>query len=793
MLATVPRVLVLLGWLAATAPAADDRRSDILVADFEGSTYGVGWQVEGTAFGSGPAPGALPGQMSVAGFEGHGLVNSFAGGDDATGSLISPPFPIDRRFVNFLVGGGKYPGETCVDLLINGQTVRTATGPNDAPGGSERLDWLTWDVAEFAGQTATLRVVDHRRGGWGHINVDQVTLSDTRRQAEPVTRTIVANSRYLNLPVRVKNPIRRVQIRQRDQVVREFDIRLDDGPGNILVGARDDNRGPIALPPYLTTGINGPARAIEHSADGQIVRRLDGRPVDGTADFMTWLDLAPFKGQTLTITTTPPGTSHSLDGLTLSDQVAGSATMYTERDRPLFHFTNRRGWLNDPNGLVWHEGTYHLFYQHNPYGWDWGNMHWGHATSPDLVRWTEQPIALYPRKYGDWAFSGSAVVDRQNTSGFGTDGKAPLVAAYTSTGRGECIVSSTDGGQTWTEFAGNPVVRHDGRDPRLVWHEPTQRWIMAVYDEADKKQAIVFHSSPDLKVWTEESRIDGFFECPDLFELPIQGAEPARSLWVLSAADGKYRLGQFDGHRFTPETAKLTLWHGDFYAAQTYSNTPDGRRIQIGWARDISFPGMPFNQQMAVPVELTLRTTTEGPRLFAEPVPELSHLLGPSNEQHGWFGGGEDRSGGQELALQPVQSGFDIRITLRSDEPGGLVVTWLGSEIWYDGARQVLTVAGLEVALSAVPGQLQAQSPTHGLGVGPNPLTLGDREIKLRILGDRRSLEVFANDGQVAVSRRINPDHQGPRLKVTTRPDPQHPQLLDFQLHQLRSAWRPDR
>ena len=139
-------------------------------------------------------------------------------------------------------------------------------------------------------------------------------------------------------------------------------------------------------------------------------------------------------------------------------------------------------------------------------------MHWGHATSPDLVHWTEQPEALYPRAFGDWCFSGSAVVDHGNTSGFGTMENPPLVAAFTSTGRGECIVYSLDDGQTWTEFAGNPVLQHQGRDPRLFWHEATKRWIMAVYDEgpAGKDQTIAFHSSPDLKVWTEESRIDGF-------------------------------------------------------------------------------------------------------------------------------------------------------------------------------------------------------------------------------------------------------------------------------------------
>lgn len=134
--------------------------------------------------------------------------------------------------------------------------------------------------------------------------------------------------------------------------------------------------------------------------------------------------------------------------------------------RPQFHFTNRRGWLNDPNGLVFHEGAWHLFYQHHPYGWRWGNMHWGHAVAKDLVHWEELPIAVYPHRFGDWAYSGSAVVDRANTAGFKTGGADPLVIAYTSTGRGECLAVSTDGGATFREPAGNPILRHRGRDPR---------------------------------------------------------------------------------------------------------------------------------------------------------------------------------------------------------------------------------------------------------------------------------------------------------------------------------------
>ncbi len=161
-------------------------------------------------------------------------------------------------------------------------------------------------------------------------------------------------------------------------------------------------------------------------------------------------------------------------------------------------------------------------------------MHWGHAVSPDLVHWKELSPALYPRRFGDWCFSGSAVVDINNTSGFGDarkGGETPplLVAAYTSTGRGQCIAYSNDRGpHLFADYQGDPVVKHAGRDPRLLWHEPTKQWVMAVYDESDGKRGVAFHTSPDLKEWKYQSRIEGFFECPDLFELPVEGGDGAR-------------------------------------------------------------------------------------------------------------------------------------------------------------------------------------------------------------------------------------------------------------------------
>ncbi|HUG90114.1 MAG TPA: glycoside hydrolase family 32 protein [Planctomycetaceae bacterium] len=704
---------------AGAGPAAADEpenRPDILIADFESEDYGD-WTVTGEAFGPGPARGALAGQMHVDGFRGERLVNSFYGGDDATGTLTSPALRLERKFVNFLIGGGRYAGETCINLIVGGEVFRTATGPNDAAGGSERLDWHTWDVSELEGRTARIEIVDRRKGGWGHINVDHIVHSDRRLQPEPAAREISVEQRYVHLPVKRGAAKRRMSFRAAGHTVREFEIEL----------------------------------------------------ADGEPDFFTFADVAPWRGQRLRIEVDRlPPDSNGLKRITQSDELPATDELYRERHRPQFHFTSRRGWLNDPNGMVYHDGEWHLFYQHNPYGTEWGNMHWGHAVSRDLVHWRELPIGLYPRRFGDWAFSGSAVVDTENSSGFGKGGEPPLVLAYTSTGRGECIAWSTDRGRTWTEYEGNPVVRHRGRDPRLVWHEPTKRWVMAVYTETDSLQSIAFHTSTDLKQWTYQSRIDGYFECPDLFELPVQGAAAGadasgrpETKWVLYAADGRYVLGRFDGKTFHPETDKQTLWHGNFYAAQTFSNAPDGRRIQIGWGRGITFPGMPFNQQMTVPVELTLRTTDEGVRMFAEPARELETLRGRAHAR----AAGPLRAG--ESPLEGVEGElFDLHAEFETGTAESVGLEIRGVPVEYNAREQQIHCRNVKVPLK----------PEGGV-------------VHLRILADRGSLEIFGNQGRIAVSVGAIPPAGEQGIRLTARGG--EARLRSLRVHELTSAWRP--
>ncbi len=326
--------------------------------------------------------------------------------------------------------------------------------------------------------------------------------------------------------------------------------------------------------------------------------------------------------------------------------------------RPLFHFTPAKGWMNDPNGMIYLNGQHHLFFQHYPDGTVWGPMHWGHATSSDLVQWKEQPIALYPDSIG-MIFSGSAVLDKNNTSGLGRSGIAPLVAIYTQhnmpgekAGRtdfqNQSIAYSLDEGKTWTKYAGNPVLKtpnlKDFRDPKVIWHEPTQKWIMnlAVADHVE------FYSSPNLINWTKESEIGknlfahgGVWECPDLLSFNHFG----KTIWVLlvsmnpggpnGGSATQYIVGDFDGHEFKPYTTDIKWmdYGPDNYAGVTFSNLGD-RKILIGWMSNWNYanvvPTEKWRSAMTVPRELSLVKQASNSNQFllvSTPVKELKNAF----------------------------------------------------------------------------------------------------------------------------------------------------------------------
>lgn len=693
-------MLVLLGGLSLQAA-----EPDILIADFEGDDYGD-WTVTGEAFGPGPAKGTLPGQMAVSGFEGQGLVNSFFQGDGTTGTLTSPPLTIQRKFINFLIGGGGYAGETCMNLLLDGKVVRTATGPNTRPGGSEELGWQSWDVGDLVGKQAVIQIVDQRSGGWGHINIDHLVQSDRSMIVPPeeLVRSLVLEKNYLNLPVKNGAPKRRMELRIEGTAVRAFDIEL----------------------------------------------------APREPDWWAAIDIRPFQGQEamLKVNTLTPG-SGGLKIVDQTDQIKGTSTLYDEPLRPQFHFSQKRGWNNDPNGMVYHDGEYHLYFQHNPYGWGWDNMHWGHAVSKDLVHWEELPIALYPWTQAvAHCFSGSAVVDAQNTAGFQTGDEQVIVAAFTDTGCGEALAYSNDRGRTFTYYEGNPVVKHKGRDPKIIWYEPGEHWVMAVYTEPENAQAIAFYTSTNLKDWQYQSRLDGYFECPEIFELPVDG-DAANTRWVVFAADAKYAIGRFDGKTFTPEHEGTHQVHwGAYYASQTFSGTPGGRRIQIGWGR-INMDGMPFNQMMTFPCQLTLRNTEEGIRMLAAPVREIEIL----HQQRHALNAMQIEPG---ASVSVATSGrlFDIRAEFEVGQAKAFGLQIGDTKILYDAGKADL------------------------MGM---PLKPDAGKIRLQILVDRPSLEICGNDGRVYQTRAFRSDNEIDSIQVFASEGPVKVNLLE--VYELKSIW----
>jgi fructan beta-fructosidase len=340
------------------------------------------------------------------------------------------------------------------------------------------------------------------------------------------------------------------------------------------------------------------------------------------------------------------------DDKTVSTTTTGE---YQEKYRPQIHFSPKAKWMNDPNGLVFYNSVYHLFYQFYPDSTVWGPMHWGHATSKDLIHWEQQPVALYPDSLG-YIFSGSIVVDYENSSGLGKDGKVPLVAIFTHhdpkgeksgsiTYQNQSIAYSLDEGQSWTKYAGNPVLKNPGikdfRDPKVFWHEDSQKWIMslATFDR------ISFYSSKDLKDWTKESEFGkgigahgDVWECPDLFSLDYNGEK----IWVLLVSLGKgptggsatqYFTGRFDGTTFTPfQTDTRWIDYGaDNYAGVTYSNTGN-RKIFIGWMNNWQYANKVPTQQWrgatTIPRELQIRKVGEKYYLASQPVKELDAIDG---------------------------------------------------------------------------------------------------------------------------------------------------------------------
>jgi len=396
--------------------------------------------------------------------------------------------------------------------------------------------------------------------------------------------------------------------------------------------------------PYLNIPVGNQARMklVKILVAGKLQREFPVQLAEETVNYWIYIDVSEFMGKEITFLC--PATSHDIGRIYQDQEINGADSLYTESNRPQVHFTVKRGWSNDINGPIFYHGVYHLFWQAFPFGnnWNTGFMYWGHATSKDLLHWEEKPPAMMLDSLGS-PWSGTAVIDHNNDGGFGKDA---LVLYYTafdriSSKQVQCIAYSNDGGKTFQRFKGNPVIDSNNelnststRDPKVFWYAPAKTWVMVLF-EVD---GLSFFNSSDMKTWKRESHFVGLHECPDFFELPIDG-DQTHTKWVLHGGSSDYYIGTFDGKKFTAESPRLQYaegknWNGEdmLYAAESFENMPDNRRVQIAWGR-AQHPGMPFTQMMLFPTEFALITTPQGIRMVATPIREIANLHDAS---HHW-------------------------------------------------------------------------------------------------------------------------------------------------------------
>jgi fructan beta-fructosidase len=510
--------------------------------------------------------------------------------------------------------------------------------------------------------------------------------------------------------------------------------------------------------------------------DGKTFSEFDIRLAVDKPDYWTFMDISLLKGKkALLKARRVPVRSKGFGMIYQDDKPKEEDTIYKEKLRPQFHYTAKRGWLQDPVGLIYYDDLYHMFPLHYPYGWDEGRKGWGHAVSKDLIHWKELPMAIYPYDNNS-IYSGSAVVDKNNTSGLQTGQEKVMVALHSLSDKPvQCLAYSNDRGMTWTNYSGNPVIgdrraivgNEDIRDPKVFRHEPTKKWVMVLFEGTGNS----IFTSDNLKDWEYQSHIDDSWECPELFELPVDG-NPENTKWVMYGAAGVYMIGDFDGKKFTMETGKhyystgklnSAFKHkGIFYASQTYNDEPKGRRIQLGWGI-VEFPDMPFNQMITFPAELSLRTTSEGIRMCANPIEEIETLHI------------------KKFTLTDIRIGDDGRRDLLKElkvDLGRLLHIKAEFEM---GPRKSYGVFGLRI------NGFEIEYDARHNRLNDAFLNFEDGKIYLQILMDRSSVEIYANHGRLYLADAHFSVNFPKQLELYHLWGNVH--LSKLQIYELKSIW----
>ena len=498
----------------------------------------------------------------------------------------------------------------------------------------------------------------------------------------------------------------------------------------------------------------------------------------------------------------------------MTNNVLEKQPYYTEKYRPQYHFTPERQWMNDPNGMVFYNGEYHLFYQYHPNGTTWGPMHWGHAVSKDLVHWEHLPIGLVPDEHGT-IFSGSAVVDWNDTSGF-FEGKSGLVAIFTHADtypdsnrprQRQSLAYSKDNGRTWIKYKGNPVLQEesitDFRDPKVFWHRETNQWIMVLA----AGQTVRIYTSKNLLSWEFASEFgeghgshQGVWECPDLFELTVDG-DSNQKKWVLFVSIGndpkyeegsrtQYFIGDFDGKTFfndyKPET---TLWidHGrDNYAGVSWSDVPaeDGRRIYIGWMSNWQYanvtPTKEWRSAMTIPRVLELKKTEEGIRLVQKPVRELQGIRDEKIVIQN-----EVVVPGKNLLENVNSNTFEI---IAEFEIG--TATEFGYKVCKGANEETIIGFDVENQTLFIDRTNSGEAAFHDAFAGKHECYLlpENNKITLHVFVDQSSVELFGNNGKSVITDLIFPNQENKQLELYVKNG--EIKLHSLELYSLKSTWR---
>lgn len=511
-----------------------------------------------------------------------------------------------------------------------------------------------------------------------------------------------------------------------------------------------------------------PETRLEMIVNNDAVRAMNVRLAVDKVDYFVPVDLSGYDGKQLSFNfQSVPETALCWKEMKLSDEF----TVAPDKFRPVYHFSPMNGWMNDPNGMFYKDGVYHLFFQHNPYGATWGNMHWGHATSKDLLSWEEHGDAIVPDALGA-IFSGSAVVDTDNTAGFGA---GAIVAFYTSAGsrQTQSMAYSTDKGKTFQKYDRNPILtstQPDFRDPKVIWHAPTSKWVMILA----VGQEMQFYSSSNLKEWTLESSFGeghgahgGVWECPDLMEMTIEGTNEKK--WVLlcninpggpfGGSATQYFTGTFDGKKFTNESPATTKWmdYGkDHYATVTWNNAPEGRHIALAWMNNWQYannvPTQQFRSANSVPRDLSLFTADGETYLKSAPSKELLKLRGKAAKTRSFK---VDRTYNIDQLLPQNNGTYEIEMTIKNRNAEVIGFQLFNSkgeqvEMYYNLVEKTFSMNRTQSGDVAFSKEFPAVTVTPLEGTA-------SKEFKLRLFVDKSSIEAFGNDGRFVMTNLVFP------------------------------------